>query len=151
MTHRYRANPLHPVLVLVLLVVLMVVLFRTHTPAMGARTIAAFTFALAIGLQAILLFTQTEFEFDDQGFIYRERRLLRRSRRIHVKFADLERVRVKGKLVRYKLIDGEVGLVKLGWLSRSARQRVLRMFETLPQYVDDPFAEARSAMSPPNE
>lgn len=151
MTHRYRANPLYPVLVLAVTGLLVYVLVRTHTRDLGGRTIPAVIFAAAAMLQAILLFIQPEFEFTFESFTYRERRLMKVSRRNTVAFTDLERVRIKGSLIRFKRTDGEVGLVKLSWLSRPARQQVLRMFRELPQYVDDPFAEARQSMSQPTE
>ena len=151
MSRMYRANQLHPFLVIGMLAVVVYLILQGSEPDRLGRTVTAAAFVLAVSIQALLLFVQTEFEFDENGFTYRERRLLHVSRLRRVSFSEIERVRIKGRLVRVKIADGEPALVKLGFLPPADRKEVLRMFRKLPQFVEDPFADARTAMAKRDE
>jgi hypothetical protein len=144
MKRAYRANPIYPVLLLAGTAVVVYLLFRHFDRDRVTRTLAASIFTVASLLQAGLLFTQVEFERDETGFVTRHRPLFRSSRLLRVPLAEIERVRSRGGLVRVKLAGGDVVMVKLTILSRTHQKEALAWFRGLPQYVDDPFAEARA-------
>ena len=141
----YRASRIYPLWLFALTGLVLYLFFENFSADKIGRTVFALTFVAATAVQAILLLIQTELVLDDTGITYRKRRFFSGSGLRTVPLSNIARIRIKGRLVRLKLADDEVVMLKLGILSRTDRKEAQAWFRNLPQNIEDPFAPARDS------